>query len=518
MPELAERLRTQLEAALPDLIAAARLAYNDFDAEAALDAFAAMRVRHHADIWVQWRFAGASGTLGETEAGDVFVHRRDDGGRELWFDGERAPVVECAVPLSELLTDNRSFGITFRDGLYAWSVATSEASASVQRFRREHGISDDDVGYWRGRVGALALSDADRARWADEVRDLLSPFGTLRVEPAPGMVLRPRDFGERNHASEDAVREALEGLEKLRPRVDFRGPNRLALEGLDTTRHVAAAAERRRGRWTEGLLRDLSRLASVERLEEEGLIAWLDFSAAAALSARLGLPTDHPEPAEDALAFARGQIPLTALPQQPAALSLRSFSSSGASLDARDAQSEEDFLHQARRKAAGGRRAEVAVLDLATSEALRWHREDDAGFERALAPVLEYLEKKGAARLAAIDSAEGMRAFLHVAEYVGNAGFDLLVPRDGTLLLVEVKRVAELSGAAFFLSENERRRATHYRARGLDWRLWLVTGRGETLDATRLLSRFDSHVEQLANLATDGLRPKEWFFVLEGEG
>jgi len=105
---------------------------------------------------------------------------------------------------------------------------------------------------------------------------------------------------------------------------------------------------------------------------------------------------------------------------------------------------------------------------------------------------------------------------LHVAEYVGNAGFDVLVPHSGRFLLVEVKRVASLRGAAFFLSENERRRAHHYRAVGLDWRLWLVAGDGTSLDATEVVGPFEHHAESISAMAGDGLRPGEWFFVLDG--
>jgi len=49
---------------------------------------------------------------------------------------------------------------------------------------------------------------------------------------------------------------------------------------------------------------------------------------------------------------------------------------------------------------------------------------------------------------------------LHVADNLGNVGFDVLVPDPPRkrFLLVEVKRVGSLEDeAAFFLSEDERR-------------------------------------------------------------
>jgi hypothetical protein len=150
-------------------------------------------------------------------------------------------------------------------------------------------------------------------------------------------------------------------------------------------------------------------------------------------------------------------------------------------------------------------------------EALLWQREDPEGFSLALQPLLSFLGPKGSERAEATASEHGMRSLLHVAEYVGNAGFDLLVPRDGKFLLVEVKRVAQLKEAAFFLSENERRRASYYLRENHNWRLWLVTGTGEILDATKALVPFDKHAERIHDLANDGLRPGEWFFVLDGK-
>lgn len=511
---LACGLQGALSRAMPDLLAAGCASYNEFRAEDALEAFAGLAVRHFEDVWVEWSFDGKHGSLGRNEGGDVLGHQRDDGGKELWFDGSRIPLIECAFPLSELLSDSRGFGAVFKDGLIAWSTARDGQSTSVQRFRREHGLSVRDVEYWRTRVDALTLGAADRLVWASQVKDALLPFGGLKGEPAPGMVLQPESFECLCHSLEDDVAKALETVPVLRPRVDFAGPNRLRLDTHDRTQAIAAAAEERRG-WTEELLRTLRTLADTPLPEEDEATRWLDFDPRAALCARLGLPVSHPQPGAAALAFARGQIPLAALPDSPAELTLKRFTGDGVDMEARDPQTEDQILRDARRKATGGRRAEEAVLNLAMSDALVWRREDPAAFGEALRRLLPLLGDKGAERALEAGSERGMRALLHVADYVGNAGFDVLVPRGGAFLLVEVKRVARLRDAAFFLSENERRRAARYKALGHDWRLWLVTGSGEPLDATRALAPFATHAESLDCLAKDGLRPGEWFFVLD---
>ena len=511
---LASALEGQLRRALPDLVAAACNGYAEFRAEEAIHAFSGLRIRQFQDVWIEWSFDGRSGSLGRQEKGDVFSYRREDGGMEILFDGERIPVVDCALPLSELLADNRAFGSLFRDGLYAWSHGEGETCAAIQRFRREHGISDQDVAHWQERISAQALTPAERQAWVSQVRQALEVFGTLKRDPEPGMWVRPDCFEVPRHASEQDLRLALEGIEPLRPRVDFAGPHRLRLERTSRLPALAAAAEGHRGHWTEDLLRSLQQRADTPLPDEAERTQWLDFDADAEIRRRLGLAQDAAPAADDAMAFARGRIPLVGLPEAPVVLAPRGFRTGPPNLHPMEAQSAEDFIQEARRKHSGGRRAEEAVLDLAVAMALQWHREDSGGFADALSPLLQYLGDKGCKRAGGIEGEPGMRALLHVADYVGNAGFDLLVPREGRFLLVEVKRVASLSNAAFFLSENERRRAADYREHGHDWRLWLITASGQALDATRALDAFDRHAGSLDGLAADGLRPGEWFLVL----
>ncbi|MBI2571109.1 MAG: DUF3883 domain-containing protein [Candidatus Schekmanbacteria bacterium] len=133
----------------------------------------------------------------------------------------------------------------------------------------------------------------------------------------------------------------------------------------------------------------------------------------------------------------------------------------GGQAHARDVLTDDDFIRQARRRAQGGKRAEDAVLNLAVSDPLIWRRADAVGFEAAFERVARVFDARDSntarARFDAATTESNMRRFLHVTEYVGNVGFDFLVPSSGRLLFVEVKCVSELRRAAFFLSENERR-------------------------------------------------------------
>ena len=129
-------------------------------------------------------------------------------------------------------------------------------------------------------------------------------------------------------------------------------------------------------------------------------------------------------------------------------------------------------------------------------------------------PRTETPGRQGKRRAEFLTNEEQMRKLLHVADYVGNAGFDVLVPRDGKFLQVEVKRVSHSSHGRFFVSENERRRAMEYRKQSVDWRLWLITSEGKSQDVSNLMDLFDKHQTALQHLAQDGLRPGEWMFVL----
>jgi len=519
--ELEQALREALTEALPDMLAASVASHLDFDVDDALQRFTSATLRHYDDVWIEWECDGKIGRQGEHDQGDVFLSTLDDGRVELCFDGPESPLARCAYPLSELMAGNRAFGPLYRDALHAWLAHSKDQGASVQRFRREQGLGERDVLDMRDRVHASVMPPGDRAAWVAALGEILSRFGELADPLDVGMTVRPQSFKTARPVHEDVVQAAVAGLPRVQPHVDFYHPHgiQLQLEQVDRLRLLAEMAAQHPGEWTEANLVTWKQKLDQPLPSEDDERRFLGFDAAAALRRRLGLPKLPAEFTADAMSFAAGQIPLRALPTASrAGLTLRRLAADSVDPQARDARSDDDFLRQARRRAQGGKRAEDAVLNLAVSEAVVWRRDDPAGFEAAFEHVARLFDardgNKARARFDAATTEGNMRRFLHVAEYVGNVGFDVLVPSAGRLLLVEVKRVSALRGAAFFLSENERRQALRHREAGLDWRLWLVAGSGESLDATSIIEPFDQHAAPLAAMANDGLRPGEWFFVL----
>lgn len=414
-------LRAALADALPDLLAAGSSFHAAFDAGEALDRFTAMNVRHFADIWIEWRFDGKVGRQGEREQGDVFLRTLPDGRRELCFDGERLPLARCAYPLSELLAENRAFGPLFKDALHAWNNAAIDGGASVQRFRRERGLTEPEVADWRGRVQASVMPPAERAAWQTELRRILECFGALTVEPAPGLVIRPDCFRDPLPVSEDEVRSAVSALHRLHPRVDFHHPHGIDLAQVDRRPLLAEKAERNRGAWTERNLKQWKLRLETPMPTEDAARRSLGFDARMALRRRIGLPPESIEPQRDAWSFAQGQIPLRDLPTTPpSGLALKRFRADSVDLVARDPQSDEDFIRQARRRARGGKRAEDAVLGIAVADALRWRRDDGQGFEAAFEQVAAVFEgrdgNKARARLEVADTEQTMRKLVGIVK------------------------------------------------------------------------------------------------------
>ena len=519
---LAAKLRSRLHLAIPDLMAAASAAHNDFDASSALEIFAKLIIRNYEDVWIEWSFDGRLGCLGKDSVGDVFEHVAEQGVHELWFDGPDVPLVECAHPLSLLLTEKRAFGALFKDGLHAWSNAADSTcengrvSGAVQRFRREHGISDQEVAEFRLRIDALVLTAEERLLWVASVREVLESFASgLSYEPFPGMVIRPEIFLNARNVSEEEVRAALAGISKLRPLVDFGGTHAATLVLADTLPALAAAIETfPLEHWTEDLLERLQKEIKVAHPHESAQLKMMFFDPQAVLHRRLNVELRDALPSAQALDFANGKLLLGALPGTPFKPTLKSFDATKVNLSARDTPQDEDhFIHEQRRKAAGGLRAEEAVLAVCVPDALNWFRNEPQAFREALAVPLMFLGDEGQRRAECLASEEQMRKLLHVANYVGNAGFDVLVPRDGKFLQVEVKRVALSTNGRFFVSENERRRALDYRKQSIDWRLWLISNDGKAQDVTNVMDVFDKHHSALEDLAEDGLRPGEWMFV-----
>ncbi len=156
-------------------------------------------------------------------------------------------------------------------------------------------------------------------------------------------------------------------------------------------------------------------------------------------------------------------------------------------------------------------------MKLVMAGAREWWEADETSLRRALLQAVAWdaqATREMTARLAKVASADQLVGVLRVAGWYMNAGFDLLRPdaQSRTVSLVEVKRVGSLEDAAFFLSENERRRALELRAGGWDWRLWLVATDGRTEDVTWVADRFavDPPRSAIGTLLTQGIRPGEY--------
>jgi hypothetical protein len=539
LPELAARLKAWLWRALPDLLAAAALAPIAFeDHQGAIKRQATLTVEHSERVWSEWTFSGKTATRGLDESGDVFLLRPPAGATPiLCFDGHVPPVVECAYPLSELLCESRAFGALFRDGLYAWSQAgpALEIPPAVLRFRRDHNLTDHDIAHWRAQLEAARLDPGLEAEWRRLVRAVLGQYGQLSPDgPGPGDTITPGTWSPVNQEADldqAGLRDQLTGalahndaFQALVPSVDFSSYHRQSfLTQWQENRwaYMAAAAERRGERdWTESLLDELTALGEgVLTEEEDRQFSSLGFDPDQAWRSRFGLPLQGElAPSAPALQFAKGEIPLDHLPDQAAAVVLHPFAA-GPAIVARPAIQDDDWLRQQRRKTAGGHRAEAAVLGIALKRARQWQEADPESFQRAVSQITELkrLGNLAAQRAQDLGTPEALRRFLHVADSIGNAGFDVLVPDrpPHRFLLVEVKRVASIKGEVrFFLSENERRQAQGLIAQGQPWRLWLVGGNNSIADATRALDKFDEHQDQVNALLDAGLRPGEWMLAL----
>ncbi len=152
----------------------------------------------------------------------------------------------------------------------------------------------------------------------------------------------------------------------------------------------------------------------------------------------------------------------------------------------------------------------------AKAEAQRWLHADASTFlgrvSEALAPFLGSTRVRQ--RLASVSEEGGSGALdklLHVSSYIGDAGFDLLVPRAAEQVVqrVEVKRVSDLGSAVFYLSENERRQAL---ALAPNWHLWLVSGDGRSRDVSWLRQHLEEGDLEVDSLLRKGLRPNDWLF------
>lgn len=535
-PELAARLKVWLWRALPDLLAAAALDPVAFDHQEAIRRQATLAVEHSERVWIEWTFSGKTATRGLDESGDVFLLRPPGGGAPIiCFDGHEPPLVECAYPLSELLCESRAFGPLFRDGLYAWSQAEHQGdqAPAVHRFRRDHNLSDPDVAHWRAQLEAARLAPELETEWRRLVRALLGQYGQLSSDaPGPGDTITPGTWSQVTQdadLSQDGLRNQLkqalghnDAFQSLVPAVDFSSYHcKSFLTQWEKNRltYIAAVADQRgRHCWTESLLDELTALGDgVPTEEQKQQFSRLRFDPDKAWRRHFELPLeDELTPSAPALQFATGEILLDHLPDQAAGVVLQPFAA-GSAVVARPAVQDDDWLRQQRRKMAGGHRAEAAVLGIAVERARQWQEADLESFQQAVKQITKRFGNLAEQRAHDLGTPEALHRFLHVAEYIGNAGFDVLVPDQPgrRFQLVEVKRVASLQGEVrFFLSENERRQAQDLKAQGQAWCLWLVGGNNSIVDATRALDTFDAHQGQVKALLDAGLRPGEWMLAL----
>jgi len=385
----------------------------------------------------------------------------------------------------------------------------------VRRFRREHGIADAEVASWRERLAAARMDPNQRAAWRAEAQERLARFGS--VDPSQIDIDRPiTPACWSSIAAADVKEEAVEALFRdmnPSPQVSFAPAYRRAFLSVDFTPYVAQAAEisAKKG-WTESLYEALREIAGrPPSIAEEAAFTVLGCDVHSLWRTRFGIPNDAPEPGAGAVAFARGQIPLLSLPiAEPAAGTLLSWSSEPQSHGLAPLH-EDDWLKKARRQATGGVRAEEAVLVKVLESADAWFGDDPDAFAAALRAAWREAWQERRVR-DVVDTAlvtGKLKRALYTAGLVGNAGYDLLVPDRGSgrFLKVEIKRVEDLSNAAFFLSENERRQALSI---GADWRLWLVAGDGQARDVTWVRASLDEAELPVGLVLKLGLRPGEW--------
>jgi hypothetical protein len=534
--------------ALPDLFAAAEAApiTARFNAEQALKQQATLRVRHSADAWLVYRFDGKQGSLGEGEGGDVFlVPETATEPAHLVFDGAgpRLPLVECARPLSEHLCGNNAFFDTFAAGLEAWSNTETLAERvpdSVRRFRRSRGLSDHDVARWQERLEAYRLDPARRDAWLERVRGALVRFGKVDSQHVqPGLSIKSvawiDDDNLRRDATdtevEKALREAFSGPKAdtssmlLLPRVEIAEAHEHAFliqTELSLLRRYIAAAAMLAGRssWSEDLLTKLQEIGRREPdADERAAFHRLRCDHDGMLRRRFNLPADASLEVRrldpTAWAFAGGEIPITKPPSAESAPGeLVPWKSEAAEFSLQPLP-EEAWLQKARRHATGGARAENAVLGLARAEAKTWLEANAPSFWVAIRTALGRLLEEPriraiyeSARTAPTDQC--LTNILQVSSYAGNAGFDLLFPSraEGKVLRVEVKRVASLDNATFFLSENERRQALTMD----DWRLWLIASDGQNRDVSWIRKDLENTRDKVVEILDRGMRPGDWLF------
>jgi hypothetical protein len=561
-PLLAERFRERLREALPDVFAALGVVEHlvrEFDAEQqeqVLRNWVSLEVRHWKDVAEEYHFDSRTGAWGVGEQGNVFLRREADASPELAFDGSDldALMIEAKMPLALALCEDRAFISVFEQVLRCWSRRSesggnSEPPAAVLRMRRDSGVTDKEIEAWAHRIDAATLTDKEKKDWHERVSRALARFGSPRSSAISlGRVITPETweavFGQTDkeavcNALRETMQNASEAVQRVQPTVDFLGYHCSAFVKMRNERKFDLIADavctKESQAWTERLREELlEKVDAAVTAEERTAFGQIQCDVERLLRLRIGAPSagDKSDPQwRNAFLFAQGQIELRGLPRPEPTGQLRIWQD-GPAQTVLGPLSEAEWLKQNRRKVSGGGRAEDAVLVSALRNAVDWLTSNPADFwqsvERDLLFARDRLAREKVQRQIAAakresafvgDSEARLRNLLHVSSWWGNAGFDVIVPTRedaGWLMnLVEVKRVASIKNATFFLSENERQQACAHLDSNRRWQLWLVASDGLTRDVTWVLAQFNSAGDAIGQLLSCGIRPGEYMLQLE---
>lgn len=511
-PVIEQRLQVLIGRAVPDIIVATRLFSQqsvEFNEDKALEKWVKIQFEHYDDVWMELQQEGLKkGHLGHTEAGNIFPLNETN---TLIYDlGEAHDInqflLECALPLAEILCENRAFVTVFSQVLTAWSHASSvtgkEVPTSVQRLRRDLGIDDEDLTDVSKQIATYAISEEEKLLWQYGINCALTCFGELNgSEVQPGITITQEywsgfrsDISCNQQLVQSKLKECLTDIatnrEFLIPIVDFTLINRQKLIALSASKLDLLLAQRavsinltpdevqqlpleRNRIFSQLEFHDSPTLLEANPTEEQltqileqlvgiaGNVVQNDAFNTIFTFLRDGIwPIDENSIVSESISADHFNAPTSTSPLTPMTDEVRL-----------------KFDHQ---KSIEGAKAEMGLLSLAKKRALEWISEDDDGFWTELLSTLAANPNDEIRNLIA---ARGpLEDVLHVSTWWGNAGFDILVPekslKDGTwsFIHVEVKRVNADSGLLqFHLSENERIKAMDAAQRDPLWRLWLIS-------------------------------------------
>ncbi len=550
--KLSRDLSIALDNALPDLIAAASTVEtrSDIDFDQAIRNWAVLEVRHYEDVWMNVSLGnGLEGALGSGELGDVFhVPGDETTSAQLVFDipnKSDLPValIECGLPMADALFDNREITPAITAVLTAWSLSNKYFSHrdnnSINRMRRDLGISSEDIQHWKAKIESICLPDEKRLEWTRGVLEALSPFGEVHEAFIElGFVVTRGIWEElrRDDITRDEVIEALEEsftslkpeLSQWIPEVDFASKNESLLqEVLERKSFDIAAAllsSVDRGEWTEELRDDIfSRLEDMTKETSEDFHR-IDFDPEEFIQNHLGIKGDELETSsklEEAMAFVKDEIRIREFPDKElTGGTWTSRSGPVTPLLPKDFSVREK---ENRRKMESGEKAEIGVLNLAMENALEWIENDEEEFWQKLCDALSVVLNDAASRIEKVRERsydEGaVRELLQVSRWMGNAGFDVMVPefKERTVFLVEVKKVGSGAELSFYLSDNERQQAFRFfeAENAAKWQLWCVRDDNHPFDSTNQVMKLRNYESTLKQMNEDGIKVNEYQFLVK---